>query len=488
VIPGALPGEPFIVGAAAPGFVAAVATGHLRPDVGEVTVVLGGGAVLAGEVRTFLGEPAEAVEVYASPASSFFLRQAPRAASLGSRSLTRSARTVTDGGGRFEIRGLPAPASLLVRAWGKDHSKVQIEPVEFARETSRVWLDLRLDAPTGVHLRVLDPNGERVARARLKVHDPDGEWIYGDDIPVFTDARGEAAIPLTRSGSHELLIRPLRWRPARREINVERGQFTTIDVHVEPGESLEGHVVDESGRPVANVDVTFAWYQRAFTRADGSFRLEGLEAAPGGLEVSDWSGRYLRWTRKDVLPGNAPLAVVLKASGRVAGRFEPAPPTRRVDFSLRVERSRMGWDVRLARDGSFLLSGMPIGKRFTLIFHPSNGLPVLCEVEAIAGGEQKDLGTLTVRAGRTLVGHVVDQQDRQVADTRITIDDDRFDLERSAISDDEGRFRFEHLPEAPVSITVWIGQSHGRTLDLDDWWAKAVVEIKLDSSLPSNPK
>jgi len=486
-VPGVAPGTQVVVGASAPGFAPAVATGVAGS--GEIRVVLGQGATVRGIIRGADGRTAEGVAVRVFPEEDDFLARAPNAALLGQHRLRAAARAESDANGEYEVDGL-APGRYVLLAWSAPGGSCRTTfGVTSAAEPLHV--NLVLEATGCILVRVVRPDGGPVPNARLILTDSAGDWIYRATVPLTTDARGEALATGLEPGSYEIVVQPELWTAARAQVVVERGPPKEVRIDVAAGATLEGTVRDAAGNPVAGLDVSFdlpgdstiaPQHKKGISRHDGSFRLEGLLPLPGVLSISDWAERWLPHVEERALPGGPPLSIVVGSSAGVTGRFEPTPVSRRVAYTVVKGDSMSGReDLALDAEGRFVLPGLDEGADLALYFDVPDGCLIRCPVAPLARGERRDLGVLTVVAGRTLRGHAVDGSGAPWTFTRVQLTYEDYGVDRYALTDGSGRFAFEHMdPAAKISLTVWNSETTGQYFEVDDWTNEPVQELVVE--------
>ena len=104
---------------------------------------------------------------------------------------------------------------------------------------------------------------------------------------------------------------------------------SVIDVRLSSGGTLAGHVVDGSGRPVADIAVTVFRSGRRVgsgaTRSDGSFTMIGLHGGVHQLEAGGARYSARLWTATAAPPAAISRIMVVHARDTVRGQLEPGP-------------------------------------------------------------------------------------------------------------------------------------------------------------------
>ncbi|MGZ5443613.1 MAG: carboxypeptidase regulatory-like domain-containing protein [Thermoanaerobaculia bacterium] len=309
----------------------------------------------------------------------------------------------TDGGGWFEIEGLPDQDLLTMIVTGKDRAPAALtdrfpqlpEAIELRRglNVTARFVDGRDKPIGGVRVRAeawLGSSGAVVARETASA--PDGSWTI-ERLPA--DVR--AVIVATREGL----------APMRTDLVVEK----SIDlgrIVLESGVVLPVRVIDAADRrPVEGARVVAKPDRETKTDAKGVARL--IDVSPSsGLEISATADGYLPTSLQMSPPFGALVELELTRAFIVEGRFEdatgqaiagamariiennsfrempldevafriPLPPERRVSLELSSPTSRI---VR------FDVEGMPGETRDLGVIHPDEGFVVRGRVATAEG-------------------------------------------------------------------------------------------------------
>jgi hypothetical protein len=146
-------------------------------------------------------------------------------------------------------------------------------------------------------------------------------------------------------GEYRLTAEVLGRVPATQSLSVSLDGLTDLRVEMGRGRSITGRLLDEGGRPVPERDV-FAFgsdgLERALTRRDGSFRIEGLGDRPYALCAGSPLAGFA--TRSGVRPGPEPVTLALRAGGRIALRVlspEGRPVARAFALVMMVDGERV---------------------------------------------------------------------------------------------------------------------------------------------------
>ncbi len=171
----------------------------------------------------------------------------------------------------------------------------------------------------------------------------------------------------------------------------------TINIGLDPGQTVRGTLVDADGRPVPGATVTSSTALGSTENlADASFAVTGLESDRPRPVWFYHPGRNLG--RMLLLPGSesGPLAVTLQSCGSFLGRainVKGMPrPNVRVDVSVEAKPWGRGHQsVRTDSDGRFRITGLLAGLSYALYMEDA---PDRITGLAVRSGETRDLGDL----------------------------------------------------------------------------------------------
>lgn len=255
-------------------------------------------------------------------------------------------------------------------------------------------------------------------------------------------------------------------------VTLAAGATLPVDVTLEAGRSLSGSVRDDLGMVVPGAEVAIESAAGPFDGAprpritatsggDGGFKLTGLpvDSALG------WEAKAERHEiSRGRLGGETSLQVVLERAQRITGRVvdDDGKPiegagvnvswVRKDDRGIASAQQSQPGPIRTDATGVFSFHRILRWEGNLLVRGPGY-LSTRRELEALPTlGETRelDLGTLTLRRGRTLAGRVVDaERGTPVAEALVWADWDvspRVTDATSATSDTEGSFELSGLP------------------------------------------
>jgi len=400
----------------------------------------------------------------------------------------RLAEERTDEDGRFQLLLAPqTPVDLVVRAPG--YAGVT-KPNRFGGENIHVRLQ------QGAHLfgRVTRAkDGLPVAGARIS-----GGTFGSPVLETFegtTNEDGAYSFAQVPPGNVQVELISPPHKMVRAQIQLEPGQSVQQDFTLAAGITILGRVTDSlTGKPIPGAELSHGWtFERTTTSGpDGRYALEGFGAS-GTYDVHVRAAGYGRTESGDLeidpeleeFTLDFELEPARRASGRVldpsgqplAGAYVAAVAN---EFD-RGRKSAAWWSSGTQKsdwqsawsddEGRFLIVDLRPDARHSL-FVRAEGLGVA--VFDFPAGEFDlrtiDLGDLTLEHASVIFGLVVDEFQRPVAETRVTMNGhgrSRLSLsgqqepwfegyvdERETITDAEGRFRFRQVAPGEYTLTA----------------------------------
>ncbi len=403
----------------APGYAPAAVIASTAGDPAvpaRIAVTLGRGAAVAGRVIDDAGKTVAGARVTAAMASEPFPVVDPRRDG------------VTSGAdGTFTLPALAAGTYRLT-ASDASHAATTSTPITLDGASPRRGVELVLTTGGVMTGLVIDGAGQPVAAADVQVV-THGNVGWRPRRQAFTGDDGRFTI----DGLPRRAVEVVAWHPSgasaivAADLTTTREQSLTLKLDVTG--AIEGRVVDSAGEVVGDAQVMAepvwsggladraAWQvrgiQEAVSDAGGHFRFAGLPggdyrvraARPAAAEHALWQGQGTA-----ARPGGPPLTLVLEADGGVTGKVAFADGRAPALFTIELGG---GPAVPFSsKDGSFALDA-PAGDARLLVSGPGF---VPRRVEAkVETGKRADLGTITVEAGRSVSGRVLDADGAPVA-------------------------------------------------------------------------
>lgn len=315
----------------------------------------------------------------------------------------REVRTGLDGRFDFGVQP-PREYDLGASAPGKTAAILQLDLTDPTLRPPSHELELALTScASSVAGTVFDASGGVIATARIR-----RQGLIG----VETDANGKYTVCLPRSDSEVTYAADGYGMVA---LTIDAQGAVTRDVVLVPEAVIEGTVVDDSDRPVANAHVGAypktwgrdrAANRWAVSRADGTFQLDGLVP-----------GRYWLWAYDDDLAaedteamaevGDANPRVILRMAkrvrlhGKVLRGGKPIAGARVSALETALQSKSMQTTSQL--DGSFVLERVPLG---TLAFLASPYRVVSPATLMITTADESRAVTIEVEQLATIRGRI----------------------------------------------------------------------------------
>jgi large repetitive protein len=444
-------GAPVQVVVRSPGYLIAQARAVRPPTQKPVVIRLEPEAALRGRVVDEAGEPVSGARIDLRWQA--FLPEEPDRP-VGE-AILRDTRT--DGEGRFELRGLPAGTA---RVGVSAPAFVPREGIEVALPRPATAGELRLVLERGALLqgRVTTAAGEPVPAVRVGVsgsaastNDDGLYWLEGAEL-----GRQEV---LFLHPSHGRVVKPFEIQPG---VNV-------LDVTFEPGVEVAGRVVDDTGRPVpgARVELTpvnpfEVRLYRDVTGEDGRFRLSPvlagkyrLKAGAEGFTDTEQPGT-LAVAGEPVSNLEVALDKGAVLSGKILGL--PAEDLAQVEVEARDDSGGETLAAWTDGRGRYEIRSLAPGD-WTVTARLWDDQRQARTRVAIRRSDRELTRDLEFEKRLALTVQVL-YDEEPLADARVSLRGQRITAERIAMTDYEGRVRFDDL--APETYRV--GLRHSRNL------------------------
>jgi RNA polymerase sigma factor (sigma-70 family) len=450
----------------APASVLASTSGDPKaPD--RIAVTLGKGAAFAGTVVDENGKPVGGARVTAALVTEPFPVVDPRRDGV-----------LTDEDGAFTFPAL-ASGTYRMSATDATHAAATSSPITLDGVTARKGLELVMTAGGAVRGLVTDSTGKPVAAADVSVVSR-GFVVWRPRRQSFTDADGRFAI----TGLPRRAVELVAWHPSGSSSIAQADLTATreIDLKIvlDVTGAITGTVVDPKGEPVDNAQVvaepvstggkndiavwTVRGDQEVVSDAGGGFRFSGLPAGSYRVRAARMDSTT-GWAPGGVVasPGDAPLRIVVPDDGAVTGKVEL--PDGKPPALFTVEVAHGAAVPTASKDGAFTADA-PAGNIRVRIAGPGF-VPKLVEA-TVEAGKTADLGTISVEAGRSVSGRVLDANGAPVAGAKVAagalltgggnelyIENESI-MARSTDTDAEGRYLMTGF--GPHRITLLAGK------------------------------
>jgi uncharacterized GH25 family protein len=409
--------------------VEASAPGH-APSTGFTTVG-SAGATGALTITLHKGYPVSGRVVDEAGAPIAKVRVTGNAGLMGDAKETGGA--TTNERGEFTLAALASGSHTLLASDG-EHAPARSAPITVAdRPVTGVQIAMR--AGGVIAGTVVDGNRKPVPFATVRVAGASQQIWEAAGRQATTDQKGAFELRgLTRA---KLQVRAESDAAASKIVDVDvttTPKVAALELVLDVAGSIAGVVVDETGAPVAEVQVNafpdilagastaglaLAGLSSATTGGGGEFVIRGLP--DGGYRV--WaarpSGGIGNWGQASTAArtGDKDVRITLAAPGTLIGKVALAgssAPPRLVTVMVGVQMPTP------VTDGAFQIKGLAPGS-YDVTFRGAEFAELIKRDVKIEPGKTTDLGTVEVVHGRRLAGKVVDRTGAPVPGARIKV-------------------------------------------------------------------
>ncbi len=442
-----------------------------NPDiVDRAALSLARGAAVAGRVVDDNGKPIANARVEATNASQVLMVVDPPREAV-----------VTGADGTFSFPILSAGTWRFTASSGT-YAPTTTAPIAVDGVHVRSGIELQLRAGAVIRGTVKDATGQPVPAAGVSVV-VQGYLPWRTRRQAFTDADGAFAIP----GLEPRAVDVVAWHDSGTsaivpvDLAATREQDITLTLDMRG--AIAGRVVDRRGQPLGDAQVIAqpdgvadraAWGVRGVpetvTDQAGSFRFAGLPdgeyivraARPGAVEAVLWLSNGVATTTNA-----APIEIVVPADSRALGKVLLADGKPVGAFTIALGSTNPLPIV--TKDGTFAVPAVA-GTYALTVAGPGF---VTTRTDVTIGESDTDVGTITVNAGRSISGRVLDEHGVPVAHATVAagalLSGGGAELyiksesiaAKDTETDDQGRFVLSGFP--PASLTVIAGKAAGRS-------------------------
>ncbi len=451
----------------APGFSpAAMMLGTSGDSVAHAALVLHRGVAVSGRVIDEAGKPVAGARIVATNASEPFPLVDPRRDGIDSKS-----------DGTFELPAISA-GTWRFTATHAGSSPSTSAPIILDGVHPRANIELVLASGATITGAVVDSTGAPVPGANVRVV-VRGHVFWRAQRQAFTAADGTFAITGLPRRAVDIVAEHATGASKIAPLDLEANATQKLVITLAITGTIAGTVVDGAGAPIGDAQVTaepdparspaelMAEVVRgpqvavsdqagAFTLAgipDGTYRLRA--SRPGASETEQELAALVTAT-----PGEHAVKLVVHERGTLTGKVAFASGGHPVAFTVRLG-STVGSSFATP-DGSFSL-GAAAGTH-SLVIDGVSFVSARAREVTITEGKPTDLGTITVEAGRSISGRVLDERGSPVAGARVAagalltggggelyIADESIGA-KDGTSDADGRFEIDGFAPGPLTI------------------------------------
>ncbi|HUH00726.1 MAG TPA: sigma-70 family RNA polymerase sigma factor [Kofleriaceae bacterium] len=434
------------------------------------------GAAVRGVVVDAAGKPIAGARVLAVAASEPFPVEDPQRDGV-----------VTDAQGRWSLEAIAAGTYRFV-AHGDGLAPATTAPMLVDGVHERTGIEIRVPGAAVIAGKVITADGAPVPAAMVRVvARGDVFWRYAAQVYSAEDGsyRVEGLPRL------EVDVVASQGTASSELVPVDLTEQTSVDLALTLSitGAIAGTVVDEKGAPLAEAMVAVepvftgvlhehaTWGVRgdqyAISDPSGGFRFGGLPAGdyrvraarPGGSEAALWSSAGVV-----AATGRTDLRVIVPADGRIEGRVLFEDGSAPQAFTIAVGPAPPA--PFASKDGAFVLDG-PGGTHDVVVRGGSFAREIVVDA-VLESGAVTDLGTITVKKGRSLSGRVLDPDGNPVAEARVAagslisgsgtelnIPEEGFNVQETT-TDEDGRFIMRNFGEHSLYVVAQ-GDGIGRS-------------------------
>lgn len=441
------------------GFISQVKS-NITVHVGQTTIidcVLQVSGTISGKVTDINDNPVSGVSVYASGDS------------YGS-GFTTITGTYTIQGlteGSYNISYSPSTNSELI-----SQTKSNIA-VSFGRN---VIIDCVLQTGGTITGKVMDVNDNSINNCYIYVNDVNGPTSKN----IYTTTR-TYTIGGLQDGNYTVSCRPSNYseftNQTKSNITVSKGQITTVDFVLQPGETISGKVTDISGNAISNVYIYLYKHisgppnsiiesisKYAYTAVTGTYTICGLSEGKYSITYSPSSNSdFLGQTIDNVAVSSGQvttLDIVLQSGGKIAGKVTDVAgnPVNNANIYL---RNYSGKSVYTTATGTYTIHGLPEGN-YDIYCIPGDNSVFIKQTKtniAVSSGQVTTVN-IVLQTGITISGKITDASGKQViSNVSISISNSLFNKNVNATS--TGAYTITGVPEGSYNISCRPNSSLG---------------------------
>jgi hypothetical protein len=383
--------------------------------------------------------------------------------------------------GSFVVRGVPAgvevAATAHLRRWADSLTQFVTPRVDGGETVC----DLVLRRPATLVVGVSSPSGYP-PRVEVWVDDDRASAGRSNSRDTKTPTLALSTHQWLSPGPHVVHVEPTEYPAVTREIALAEGERAQIEIALSVGATIDGMLVDDSGTPVAGATVfaltsDFAHPRRRVTdaaphgasKADGSFRISGV--APGRYDLYVLGGCEYGLASPEIDPTrtavDAPsksVRIIVARETRIVLRVAmPDGAPRPSEVALTQDdgsginangdtfrRPLLAFDATAWTEDGVVKSAFPPGATWLRV-SVAGFAPEMVRVPQWALGRTVDLGEITLDAGVSIRGTVIDSAGRPVAGAVISTSADPPGRVPVSAKDD-GTFVVDHVAQGAVVV------------------------------------
>lgn len=326
----------------------------------------------------------------------------------------------TQADGRFALGEVPRASGYELQVKHAGQAPLSLVLGESAKN-----LELRFVAAGSVTATVIGDDRNPVANVQATARSMQAPDLEEPLASSSTGADGVVKLGGLAPGSYRVeVLPPAGQRMIFDAVVVAAGATKSLGMLKSvAGVAIEGEVLDANSNAVAKAKVrayrkvgdSTTLERSTLSGTDGKFRLSGLRQARYQLQVTP-PAPYLKATKENVEPGQAPVEIEVERGGSIAGAATSASgtPLGSLDV-LALEDTDQQWRQQTVkgkvvdpRTGAFTIEPLPKGSWIVRAWAPGHAVKASEPIELVEA-ERLDNIALVLEAGLTLRGSVVDQ-------------------------------------------------------------------------------
>ena len=379
----------------------------------------------------------------------------------------------TDAKGRFSFINIPAVSHFL-GALNTDVSKPWVDKTTICNAADLNQCEnikIQLDHGGILELRMVDKASQKPIRDMMlilsKKPEAENEWWFRRIFRTDSDGRVKAMCPIGQCGFRFWDDRYQRNEDLKLPL-IKKGKTVAAEFELEPNESLKGVVRNPDGSVAQNVIAQMTWGQRVLTDSTGAFKIsyddfrENMVAMACDVKNNRAAFEIIGDPRE---PVNLTLAPAKTMTGQITDTKGQPIPAARVSVSIRGPGYLSGGcpEVLTDRKGKFTFRAIPgdLPEDFSFRLSVSTMNHGAFSYKRLNVQQQSDraieLKSIQMsEANQTMDGIVLDRDGKPAPLLPIFVQGEG-QYERTASTDQNGRFLLRRLREGEVRLQAGIG-------------------------------
>ncbi|WP_343249308.1 carboxypeptidase regulatory-like domain-containing protein [Diplocloster hominis] len=376
-------------------------------------------------------------------------------------------RDTTDSNGDYTIPNVPdGNHDITIEKDGKTETgKVEIKDNgKDVSETDDVQLPV---GGADLNGNITDVNGKPVEGAEVVVKDETGKELGRDT----TDSSGDYTIPNVPDGTHDVTIeKDGKTETGKVEITGNGQNVTgTDDVQLPVGGAdVEGKVTDVNGKPVEGAEVVIKdqggkELGKDTTDANGDYQIPNVPDGSHSITIEK-DGKTENGS-VDITEGGQKVegdknAQIQAGGASVEGTItdKDGNPISDAEVTVKDENGKeLGKDIT-DQNGHYEITNIPDGEHSLTVDKDGKAntseLKVEGEKVTEVNGQKGEKPDISTNLGAEISGTLTNDQKDPVSGAQITAKDDKGTTLDTDVTDENGRYHIENLPDGTITVTI----------------------------------